>query len=144
MPSDSVVVDASFVVRLLVPYPETERAGSLVETWRAEKRVLEAPQLMYLEVVSALRRQVFARTLRLERALAAIKVLYSLGVEVRPTDIGLCEAALSWADKLGQAKAYDSFYLALAEQLNAELWTADDRLAQRARQVGADWVRSLL
>ena len=80
MPSASIVVDASFVVRLLLPYSETERVASLVESWRTEQRILEAPQLMYLEVVSTLRRQVFARTLRLERALAAVKVLYSLGV----------------------------------------------------------------
>jgi predicted nucleic acid-binding protein len=41
---------------------------------------------------------------------------------------------------LGQSKAYDGAYLAVAETLRAEFWTADRALVQR---VGVDWVRGL-
>jgi predicted nucleic acid-binding protein len=73
--------------------------------------------------------------------------LSSNDVQVIPSDLGLCESAFKWAERLGHSKAYDSFYLALAEWLSAErqvlveLWTADERLVNRARQVGAPWVR---
>ncbi len=60
-----------------------------------------------------------------------------------PLDTSLCLAALTWAERLGQTKAYDAFYLALAEGLSAEFWTADKRLARRARHAGADFVRLL-
>jgi hypothetical protein len=43
------------------------------------------------------------------------------------------------SNRLGQSKAYDAFYLALAERLKAEFWTADQRLANGARQLGANW-----
>jgi predicted nucleic acid-binding protein len=33
--------------------------------------------------------------------------------------------------------------LALAERLGAYFWTADERLASRAAQVGASWVMGL-
>jgi predicted nucleic acid-binding protein len=47
---------------------------------------------------------------------------------------------LDWASRLEQSKAYDGFYLAAAGQVGAELWTADQRLRNRARQLGVSWV----
>ncbi len=43
---------------------------------------------------------------------------------------------MSWAAKIQHSRAYDSFYLALAEQEDAWLWTADKRLVNGARQNG--------
>ena len=51
-----------------------------------------------------------------------------------------CVEALRWATRLNQRPAYDAFYLAVAQRLDAELWTADRRLCHNARQAGADWV----
>jgi predicted nucleic acid-binding protein len=52
----------------------------------------------------------------------------------------LCRSAFEWATRLGQKAAYDCFYLAAAERLGAEFWTADERLSNRASQLGAVWV----
>jgi len=43
------------------------------------------------------------------------------------------------ARKYGLKASYDAYYLALAEQLGAEFWTADRRLS-RAVQSHLDWV----
>jgi len=48
---------------------------------------------------------------------------------------------LRWSERIGHRVIYDSVYLALADGMNAELWTADRRLYQRARRAGADFVR---
>lgn len=66
--------------------------------------------------------------------------MFSLGVEVILSDVSMCKKAVDWADRLGQSKAHDSFYLALAEQSNAAFWTADKRLVNGAHQLGATWV----
>ena len=50
-----------------------------------------------------------------------------------------CQSALRWAARLNQARAYDAFHLALAEELGAEFWTADRRLANAAQRAGATW-----
>src|SRR5438477_244782 len=63
-----------------------------------------------------------------------------IGVETIPMDAPLCQAAFEWAGRLNQVRAYDGFYLALAEQLKAEFWTADKRLANAVQQIGANWV----
>lgn len=49
-------------------------------------------------------------------------------------------SAFDWATRLRQRAAYDGFYLAAAEQLGAELWTADKALASNAGQLGESWV----
>ena len=41
--------------------------------------------------------------------------------------------ALQLASELGQGAAYDAHYLALAEALECEYWTADDRFYRAAR-----------
>lgn len=61
--------------------------------------------------------------------------------EIVPPDSTLAIEAMTWAERLGQAKTYDAFYLALAERWEGEFWTGDRRLYNRARQVGADFVR---
>ena len=78
-----------------------------------------------------------------EEADIALSDLPSLGVEVIPMDLALARQALAWAERLGQIRAYDAFYLALAEREDAILWTGDGRLADRVRQLGIDWVRFL-
>lgn len=45
--------------------------------------------------------------------------------------------AFDWTRRLNRIAAYDSFYLALAESLQCDLWTADRRL-QGA--VGQPWL----
>jgi len=45
--------------------------------------------------------------------------------------------AFVWTRRLKRAVAYDSFYLALAESLGCDLWTADQRLHHA---VDAPWV----
>jgi predicted nucleic acid-binding protein len=44
---------------------------------------------------------------------------------------------LAWTRRLNRAAAYDSFYLAVAESLGCELWTADQRLS---KAVDLPWV----
>jgi predicted nucleic acid-binding protein len=66
--------------------------------------------------------------------------MLALEVEVAPITPSRCQVAFAWAEKLGQARAYDSFYLALAEELETAFMTADKRLATNARQLGLSWV----
>jgi predicted nucleic acid-binding protein len=57
-----------------------------------------------------------------------------------PLTADLTRAAYRWSERLGQRRAYDGFYLAAADTLGGELWTADERLANSARRAGVGWV----
>ncbi len=136
------VIDASVAVWATVPLvpPDHNRvAVALLQ----RLNTIWVPELWVYEVTSATRKLFFAaRSLALP--VDAEKILTQalrLPDKFVQADLDLVHAAYRWAERLGQAKAYDAFYLALAERLGVDFWTGDQRLYRRARQVGADFVR---
>lgn len=68
---------------------------------------------------------------------AAIEAVLDLDVEFVRPDKALALQANKWRAKLNRGAAYDSFYVALAERLQCDLWTADKKLVN---VVGEPWV----
>jgi len=136
-----IVLDASFAISVILPELAGVDAAPRLADWRRQGRRLIAPMLWLGECVSAIRRRVYNRAISLEEGQGALEDLFALRVEAIPMGPELCQSALAWAERLGQARAYDAFYLALAEQFRTDLWTADRRLGNAAQQLGLDWVR---
>jgi predicted nucleic acid-binding protein len=129
------VVDASVVVRWIVPERGAERALELL----ARSIDWIAPRLMLAEVAGALRRKVTAG--ELTAALAAEGLDFVLGIVARGAlrlhrDETVIRSALALSIA-HQHKVPDCLYLALAEDTGAALATADFRLNEiaHARQV---------
>ena len=79
-----------------------------------------------------------------DEAEQALRTIHGLRVEIIDEDDELSLRALELAGKLGQSKAYDAFYLALAEKLVVEFWTGDERLANRCRRdLKLNWIHSI-
>ena len=139
----AVVIDANLTVALLTQLPYSERTVQLVREWRMQRVSLYAPILWEYELATALRKMVAAATLNLQQADVLLGRLQAIGVKRIAPDLALHQQALRWAGRLGQYAAYDAQYLALAERLGAEFWTADKSMIERARQEGVDWVRGV-
>ncbi|MDI7276171.1 MAG: type II toxin-antitoxin system VapC family toxin [Anaerolineae bacterium] len=139
-----IVIDANLALALVVPLPYSERATALMESWRISRAELYIPALWEYEVASALRKAVSLGLLTPERAELALGHLLRLGLERVDPELGLHREALRWAARLGETVACDAQYLAVAEHVGAELWTADRRLVDQARRQGAPWVRHVL
>jgi predicted nucleic acid-binding protein len=90
--------------------------------------------------VAALRKAIVAEVITTDEASQAIEDFGALGIQMVAPTRHLHHHVLQWAERLQQKTAYDAHYLALAEQLRADLWTADQRLANGARQAGVSWV----
>jgi len=100
-----------------------------------------APRLWLSETTSAIRFLLSQKEITSDEAEEAIRTIHSLRVEIINEDEELSLRALELAGKLGQSKAYDAFYLALAEKLVGEFWTADERLLNRCRKdLKLSWV----
>jgi predicted nucleic acid-binding protein len=138
-----VVVDASLAAAWVLPEALTEEALRLVEGWMAADRPMLAPGLFAAEVVNALHQRVRRREMSLDAAREALGVLAAFEVELRE-EPGVPQRALTLAAALGRPSAYDCYYLALAEVLDCEYWTGDERFynavrvrEQRVRFVGS-------
>ena len=86
----------------------------------------QAPELIDAEVLSLLRRLVLANTLAESNALQALNAAARLGLRRYPSR-ALWPRAWELRTNL---TAYDALYVALAEQLDAPLLTANARLAR--------------
>lgn len=124
------VLDSSILVRASLE--ESEAARAWVESVE-EKRVQGlAPQLVWLEVASALGRYVSSGSMEASTAFEALEILLALPLSVQPLE-SLAEPALEAALK-HRLSVYDASYLALAQVADAVLVTADRRLAEAANR----------
>ena len=125
-----LVVDASAVTELLLGRPAGEPVAAALQ---AHDFDLHAPQLVDVEVLSALRRVVAAGHATPGRAAEAVADLLDLPLRRYPhEDL----APRIWALR-DNFSAYDATYLALAEVVaeeGAPLVTADGRFARAAAE----------
>lgn len=87
---------------------------------------MSAPDLMRIEVLSVIRRQVTTAALKATEADIAVRGLSDLPIVVYPT-APLLARAWELRDNL---TPYDACYVALAEALDCPLVTADARLSR--------------
>lgn len=135
-----VVIDANLALALIIRLPYSAAAQRMMDTWRAGQAELMAPTLWEYECVTGLRRAVSLNLLTRQEAAEMVDLLLALEVRHRDPSPALHQRALEWTEYIGQSKAYDAQYLALAESLEAEFWTADRRLANTLKERGHTWV----
>jgi len=137
MPSSWLCVDANLVVRLVADPADTV-VRRLWEGWGDTRRQVTAPHLLYYEVTNALYRYQQMGLMTESSVRAALEAALALPLDLCGED-NLHQHALDLARRFSLPAAYDAHYLALAEQLGAEFWTADGPLA-RTVQPALPWV----
>lgn len=135
------VVDASLAAKWLLDEDNYDRARSLARMWADDGILPVAPYLLPVEVANVLHRRVVRGELSLGMAVSLIETLLASGMELRETQ-QIHGRALELADELGQGAVYDSHYLALAESLDCDLWTADERFFRVAAResLAVKWI----
>lgn len=120
----SLVVDASVVVAALT---DSGRAGTWAERM-LDQDSLSAPQLLPAEIANVLRRRAAAGAMSTDQAAVAHADLSRLRVELFPYQ--------PFGPRVWELRdtvtAYDAWYVALAESLQAPLATLDLRLTRAA------------
>ena len=127
-----VVVDASFALKLVLPENYSERVRQMWESWVKEGTEVSAPYLLTYEVVSVLRNKVFRGELSPEEGEGALLVIQAQGIRLLHVE-GLEQVAWDLAKEFNRPAAYDTSYLALAQVLDCEFWTADAKLKNAVR-----------
>jgi predicted nucleic acid-binding protein len=136
-----IVVDASVAIWTLLPAMAPIDTVSRLVTWRQADAELHAPSLWLAECASAIRWYVHTGMITPNEGLTAIDDLIALDVDITPMTHSHYRTAYAWAERLGQSRAYDGFYLALAEELGAPFFTGDRHLTNGAQHLGLSWVQ---
>ena len=118
--------DANIVVRFGAD-KQDRAVQSLFDEWRRDGRRIVAPQLFRFEVTNALYRLRRANVLSADSARDALEAALRLPIELISSE-EMHQQASDIAARFNRPAAYDAHYLALAESLGADFWTADQRL----------------
>ena len=116
------VVDASVVVKWFLPEVHSEAA----QCYRAPEHEILAPDLILPETGNAIWKRVRQGQLPRDEAMAIVRLLQTGSIQVRPSAPYLDRASTIAMDH--DRSVYDSLYVALAEQEDCPLVTADRKL----------------
>lgn len=136
-----VCIDASLALKLVLAETDSDRVQAQWQRWIEEGTELVAPTLFVFESISAIRLNETRKLITAEAADLAFREFLEQIQEVHlmlPND--LHSRAWELAKRLKQSQVYDAYYLALAESLDCEFWTADDRLYGIAHRAFS-WVK---
>lgn len=138
MTSRVVCIDANFVVGLLSGGIFAVPFLNLWDMWQDSGYTRVAPALIYYEVSNALHRMSLAAQLLPEQAEQSLNVALNLNITLYG-DAELHREAFTLARSLRLSATYDAHYLALAQRLQCEFWTADKRLFNSV-QASLPWI----
>lgn len=126
----SIVVDASVALKWFLPEPDSPKAEELLES----HEILVAPTLIVSEVCNATWKRLRRGETTAQHADWVPDRVGAIGMILIP-DEALAAAAMQIARRLDHP-VYDCFYLALAEQRDAKMVTADRPLIARLHGTG--------
>ena len=136
----SVIIDASLSFKWMVEEEYTAESRAMLIQWRNGQSRMLVPSWFLFEIVNALYQRIRRGELTTGDAAQLIEAVQITGVEILDYDPNIHIRALELAHQFRLNAAYDAHYLALAEQQDCELWTADERLWNSTRaELG--WVR---
>ena len=133
-----VIIDASVAIKAILPNPLQEHCQALVLTFVEVQPA--APALWAYETTSAISKAVHFEQLTNQEGRQALEQVEALKVRLFVPDSEQNRVAYDWTRRLHRASAYDSFYLALAQALESDFWTADKRLFSALGNANLKWL----
>ncbi|MEI8132645.1 MAG: type II toxin-antitoxin system VapC family toxin [Leptolinea sp.] len=135
MSSQIICIDPGPVIQLTA-FPRNNAIKTLWERWEREDRRILAPSLLFFDITNILSTYVRQGVLSANTVQTILQAARALPLHlVDEPDIQL--RALKLSERLNLPVGCDPHYLALAEKLDAELWTYDRRLAVAVNQPGS-------
>ncbi len=128
-----VVVDASLAIKWVLKEPYADEAMALASEWATTETKPAAPCLLLVEATNVLHRRAALGQISSSQAKQLLAGFLNMGIEVRESpQIHL--RALELAHELQMPAVYDTHYLALADILGCDLWTADERFFNSVKE----------
>jgi predicted nucleic acid-binding protein len=105
----AIVVDASYIVRMLLPVEQATSNLALFANWRRARENICALDILIADVTSLIRQAVCRQWITAAEGQVSVEDFFHLDVRIIPSDQQLCSSALVWAGRLRHSKACDGF-----------------------------------
>jgi predicted nucleic acid-binding protein len=135
----AVVVDANIAFKVVIEEELSDTARTFFTENLRDGRPIIAPPHFHIEVTNALHQRVRRRNITQDEAEQALDQFLQLPVRIVSSP-ELYQRAFLLSRDHRIAAVYDSLYVVLAQELQTEFWTADERLINSISSV-ASWVR---
>ena len=126
-----MVIDSGVFIASSFTDELSSQAKGLLKQLAEANAVLHVPVLFRNELVAACRKLVYQKRISARAARLHLHNMLSANLTVHYNDI-LLKRAYKLAEEYDLPSAYESQYLALAEQLSCEFWTTDKCLFDAA------------
>jgi predicted nucleic acid-binding protein len=136
-----ICIDVNLALKLVLVEEDSPKAQRLWDAWIDANVEIIAPPLLAFEGTSVICNKMYRGLIPPGEAELMFKTFHLLGVRFLYPD-GLHQQAWELAKRFNHPQAHDSHYLALAEILGLELWTADQRIYNTVKHE-LSWVKWL-
>ena len=134
-----VVADSGILLATVLPEPISEQAKAIWRNWSEQNVQIAAPTLLHYEFVAVMRKSVYRATLTPQEGIEARDFLLSQPVQLF-ISANLLKRGYEFATQYALPTAYDAQYLAVAEHLQCDFWTADQSL-HNTLGASLNWVK---
>jgi len=110
--------------------------------WLKNSVHLHTPTLWTYEITSAITKGVRFGLLSEATGRELLAQVFQLDLQIVSPDTSQANAEFQWSRRLDRANAYDCFYLSLAEALETDLWTSDQKLVNAVNQPWVHYAES--
>lgn len=139
--SSTACVDASIILRYILQ-PENVPVQKLWKSWISDEVSLVAPSLLFYEVTNGLYQQQRNKVLSADTIWQTLELSLELPITLID-EANLHLKAREIAMRYSLPATYDAHYLALAEWMEINLWTADSRLINTLKPFKVKWVKGV-
>ena len=130
----NIVIDSNLLIVLVNNDPRSEIVRQQFDEWISQEVQIHTPNLAFYEIANALTRLIVSGIFPQEQLTPAWDFLNNLPIVYH--DISQATRIVEIALSLGRQSAYDAAYIALAEDLEAQLWTLHGPLYRNAIECG--------
>lgn len=124
------VIDTSVAVKWFIIQPYHEKAIEILDTFKQNKCILNVPSTIYLEFTNVLWK--YRTVFKVEEINSILTKFFSLDLMVHEHS-HLLKGALDIAIKYNRS-VYDSIFIYLAKEIEAEFITSDEKLVNSVSQ----------
>ena len=123
----ATTTSSSILLATVLPERFSQEAIALITSLTGQQIQIAVPTLFHYEIVAVLRKHAHRGSLTVAEAESKCDLLLAQPVQALIDD-ALLRRGFALATQFNRPTAYDAQYLAVAERLGCDFWTADERL----------------